>query len=258
MKKILLLGAALLAAMTASAVKFNVTVPEGTKVCYVVGAPNWGDNFVQMDKISDTQYSVETDLVDGTAYKYCAGNDWAYVEKDADGNEIPDRAHAESDVVVKWAAIQDPQVATVYNDITINIQASAVPTIWWWGCGSQCPNAELKGETWPGPAMEAIAGAEGWYTFTLSQVQEGLGAFKFVVDGNESAEISLASGENLCLDESGNKATCPEISTDLEETDAEDAVVAAFDITGKPVAADAAGIVILQYASGKAVKVFNN
>lgn len=50
----------------------------------------------------------------------------------------------------------------------------------------------------------------------------------------------------------------PATATDLEETDAEDAVVAAFDITGKPVAADAAGIVILQYASGKAVKVFNN
>lgn len=50
----------------------------------------------------------------------------------------------------------------------------------------------------------------------------------------------------------------PATATDLEETDAEDAVVAAFDITGKPVAADAAGIVILQYASGKAVKVINN
>ncbi|MBR3871996.1 MAG: hypothetical protein IKJ22_04635 [Paludibacteraceae bacterium] len=258
MKKILLLGAALLAAMTASAVTFNVTVPEGTKVCYVVGAPGWAANFVQMDKISDTQYSVETDLIDGTAYKYCAGNDWAYVEKDADGNEITDRAYSENDVVAKWAAIQDPEVATVYNDITINIQASVAPTIWWWGCGSKCPNAQDQGETWPGPTMEAIPGADGWYTYTLSQVQEGLGAFKFVVDGTESAEISLASGENLCLDESGNKATCPEISTDLEETDAEDAVVAAFDITGKPVAADAAGIVILQYASGKAVKVFNN
>ena len=258
MKKILLLGAALLAAMTASAVKFNVTVPEGTKVCYVVGAPGWGANFVQMDKISDTQYSVETDLVDGTAYKYCAGNDWAYVEKDADGNEITDRAHAESDVVAKWAAIQDPQVATVYNDIIISIQASAAPTIWWWGCGSKCPNAQDQGQTWPGPTMEAFPDADGWYTYSLSQVQEGLGAFKFVVNGTESAEISLASGENLCLDESGSQITCPEISTDLEDVDAEDAIIAAYDITGKPVAADAAGIVILQYASGKAVKVFNN
>jgi hypothetical protein len=50
----------------------------------------------------------------------------------------------------------------------------------------------------------------------------------------------------------------PATATDLEDVDAEDAVVAAFDITGKPVAADAKGIVILQYASGKAAKVFNN
>lgn len=49
----------------------------------------------------------------------------------------------------------------------------------------------------------------------------------------------------------------PSTSTDLEDIDAEDAVVAAYDITGKPVAADAKGLVILQYASGKAVKVFN-
>jgi hypothetical protein len=50
----------------------------------------------------------------------------------------------------------------------------------------------------------------------------------------------------------------PATATDLEDVDAEDAIIAAYDITGKPVAADAAGIVILQYASGKAVKVFNN
>ena len=49
----------------------------------------------------------------------------------------------------------------------------------------------------------------------------------------------------------------PATTTDLEDVDAEDAVVAAYDITGKPVAADAKGIVILQYASGKAAKVFN-
>ena len=46
-------------------------------------------------------------------------------------------------------------------------------------------------------------------------------------------------------------------STGVEDTVAEDVVVAAFDLTGKPVAADAQGIVILQYASGKAEKVVN-
>jgi hypothetical protein len=51
--------------------------------------------------------------------------------------------------------------------------------------------------------------------------------------------------------------TAPAASTAIDEADAEDAVVAAFDLLGRPVAADAAGYVILQYASGKSAKVFN-
>lgn len=49
----------------------------------------------------------------------------------------------------------------------------------------------------------------------------------------------------------------PSTSTGIEDIAADDEVVAAFDITGKPVAADAKGIVILQYKSGKAAKVIN-
>lgn len=45
--------------------------------------------------------------------------------------------------------------------------------------------------------------------------------------------------------------------TAIEDVIADDAVVAAYDLTGKPVAADAKGVVILQYASGKAAKVVN-
>ncbi len=49
----------------------------------------------------------------------------------------------------------------------------------------------------------------------------------------------------------------PATATDLEDVDAEDVVVAAYDLLGRPVAADAEGYVILQYASGKAEKIFN-
>lgn len=45
--------------------------------------------------------------------------------------------------------------------------------------------------------------------------------------------------------------------TAVEDAIANDEVVAAFDLTGKPVAADAKGVVILQYASGKAAKTVN-
>jgi hypothetical protein len=47
------------------------------------------------------------------------------------------------------------------------------------------------------------------------------------------------------------------VATAVEDAIANDEVVAAFDLTGKPVAADAKGVVILQYASGKAAKTVN-
>ena len=65
--------------------------------------------------------------------------------------------------------------------------------------------------------------------------------FTLVENGDGSLTLSYTTGT----------------TTDLEDIDAEDAVVAAYDLIGRPVAADAAGYVILQYASGKAAKVFN-
>lgn len=77
---------------------------------------------------------------------------------------------------------------------------------------------------------------------------------KMFVPGGQELTFTLVENGDGTLTLSYTTGT----STDLEETDAEDAVVAAYDLLGRPVAADAAGYVILQYASGKAVKVFNN
>ena len=90
----------------------------------------------------------------------------------------------------------------------------------------------VKQGTWDGPCATnqyLDVEADGVYnvTFTLS-------------NGVLSAQATLVT------------------TTDLEDIDAEDAVVAAYDLIGRPVAADAKGLVILQYASGKAVKVYNN
>lgn len=65
--------------------------------------------------------------------------------------------------------------------------------------------------------------------------------FTLVENGDGSLTLSYTTGA----------------TTGIEDIDAEDAVVAAYDLLGRPVAADAAGYVILQYASGKAAKVFN-
>lgn len=79
-------------------------------------------------------------------------------------------------------------------------------------------------------------------------------------DADANVVITLAEPSNVSVSFDGTLITVvitPAQATDLEDVDAEDAVVAAYDITGKPVAADAKGLVILQYASGKAVKIFN-
>ena len=80
--------------------------------------------------------------------------------------------------------------------------------------------------------------------------------FEVTLDGCYDIYLKLKyEADNVYFGASDN---CQETPTDLEDVDAEDAVVAAYDLLGRPVAADAAGYVILQYASGKAVKVFNN
>ena len=79
-------------------------------------------------------------------------------------------------------------------------------------------------------------------------------AEKMFVPGGVEVTFTLVENADGSLTLSYTTGT----ATDLEDVDAEDAVVAAYDLLGRPVAADAAGYVILQYASGKAVKVFNN
>ena len=89
---------------------------------------------------------------------------------------------------------------------------------------------------------------------TLINTNEGLTEpNKLKVPGGVEVTFTLVENGDGTLTLSYTTGT----STDLEDVDAEDAVVAAYDITGKPVAADAKGLVILQYASGKAVKIFN-
>ena len=89
---------------------------------------------------------------------------------------------------------------------------------------------------------------------TLINTNQGLeDANKLKVPGGVEVTFTLVENADGTLTLSYTTGT----ATDLEDVDAEDAVVAAYDLLGRPVAADAAGYVILQYASGKAAKVFN-
>lgn len=122
---------------------FNVTVPTPTYECWVVGNFNgWNNNEYQMTKVDDTHYTITITIPDekfdslqasvdngvqGIKYKYLSGGgDWAYVEKDANGNEISDRVYtAGNDVVQKWALVYNPNVEPIPMTVTIIAQVPA-------------------------------------------------------------------------------------------------------------------------------------
>ena len=98
-----------LAALSASAVTFNVKVPSGTKKCYVCGDFNGWDAGGALELTSsgaDLFTLTLSDVSDADVakgYKYLCGQDWTYVEKDASGGEISNRtAIGNPDVVGSW------------------------------------------------------------------------------------------------------------------------------------------------------------
>ena len=105
-------------------VTYNVTVPAGTNMCYIVGAmtDSW-TQFVEMEMVDATHYTITLDNAAKTdEYKYTCGPDWKYVEKNADGSERGNRTWAEQDVVEAWAEI--------YNAVEdIHIDANTIEKV---------------------------------------------------------------------------------------------------------------------------------
>lgn len=253
MKKLLLLAAAFAAFCSASALTYNVTVPAGTKACYIAGEMTvWA--FTEMTKVNETTYTVE--IATATAadkYKYCSGPSWDYVEKTAGGADVQDREYSSADVVEKWAAIYDPGEVATYVDITVMINYAEAPTIWWWGAGDQCPNAADLGYSWPGPDMEEVEGAAGWYKWDFNDVKESLGV-TFKIDGDALGELKTT--ESACYNEAGQKTLCPVI-TAADEAQANAAeVVGVFNMIGQPVSAETPGLKIFVYSDGTTEKKY--
>lgn len=110
----LILGLILLTSFNLDAqVSYTVTVPSGTKDCFISGEMNgWVPH--EMTKVSDTQYTIQ---IDGTStvqqYKYCSGPSLInYVEKNSNGYNITNRTYQSNDVVQRWTAVWTPGAAT--------------------------------------------------------------------------------------------------------------------------------------------------
>ena len=103
---------------------YNVTVPAGTKACYICGNMT-GWEFTEMTKVNDTQYTITIEgAKKGDEYKYASGSAWDYVEKDNNGNEMANRIYVDgNDVVAKWASVFDPDA--VEQELTYNVTVPA-------------------------------------------------------------------------------------------------------------------------------------
>lgn len=102
----------LLFSIPLNAVTFNVTVPAGTQKCYVAGAwHGWAaGSALELEKNGTNSFTLTlpdvTQAQVEAGYKYLAGRDWTYVEKNADGSELSNRiSMGNPDVVAKWAAV---------------------------------------------------------------------------------------------------------------------------------------------------------
>ena len=122
--------------------------------------------------------------------------------------------------------IQGAAVIINYVDITIRVKADVAPTIWWWGAGSKCPNADatLDAEgvkyTWDNqPVMTAVDGLTGWYEWVLKEVNEDSGVSFKINSGS-----TIVAKESTCYGVDGNILSCPG-ATALSNIEVENAAV---------------------------------
>ncbi len=130
MKKLFTLMLALMsifaATQSVSALTYNVTVPAGTKACYITGEMNgWSPAATPLTKVTETTYTIDLPTAtEGMKYQYLSGPDWQYIEKDAAGAAITDRTWSANDVVVKWLTtfIPDERDVTIEALVPLDIK----------------------------------------------------------------------------------------------------------------------------------------
>ena len=198
-------------------ITYNVTVPAGTKACYIAGEMNsW--SFTEMTKVDDTHYTLK--LADATAtmkYKYCSGPGWAYVEKSASGDEIGDRTYTNADVVVKWASVYDPGNAPTpgeAKDITIKAK---VPATW---------TNTITAWVWPtgGNGKEVTPAKEGeWYVYTENCSELNI-IFKNGAgwNGDKNQTVDITISESTCVEITAGTGKANYTKVDCEENPGEE------------------------------------
>ena len=149
MKKIFTSFVALVAMLflvqSVSALTYTVTVPAGTKACYITGEMNgWSPSATPLTKVNETTYTIDLPTAtEGMKYQYLSGPDWKYIEKNADGTAITDRTWSAADVVVNWLEVFTPDE----REVTIEaLVPSEVKVLYLVGSfnGWKSPSEEFK------------------------------------------------------------------------------------------------------------------
>ena len=128
---------------------YSVTVPAGTKACYICGAMTGWSTFEPMIKIDETHYSISiSGATPADEYKYSSGPGWGYSDV-----VQPNRTYSPNDVVTGWQTIYDPAVAAV--DVVYDVTVPSTDKCFIWG----------KCTSWVGTEMTKISNTH--FTITL-------------------------------------------------------------------------------------------
>ena len=207
---------------------YSVTVPVGTKACYIAGEMNeW--THVAMTKVDETHYTITyTNATEAMKYKYCSGPSWDYVEMQADGvTDIQERTYAANDVVAVWKAVyvpeDNPNPDTPNPDdpneegkIVVKAQVPAhwtyIISAWVWETG--------------GEGRVVFPTQEGnWYVIREACQTELNVVFRngadWSTDANKTVDITLSESTCIKLSQTGTSAATYTV-VDCETTDLED------------------------------------
>ena len=161
MKKVLLFLCAMLT-LNAMALTYKVTVPTGTKACYIAGEMNeW--KFQEMEMVDETHYTIEiADATNAQKYKYACGPDWQYVEKTSGNGDVSDRTYNANDNVAKWAKGYTPETFTIPEGLlSFNEGENVVFYInsqKWNNVNAYAWNNQGNNGSWPGVAITKVNG----------------------------------------------------------------------------------------------------
>ena len=201
-------------------VTYTVTVPAGTKACYIAGEMNgWSQQ--EMTKVDETHYTITiATATTAMKYKYCSGPSWDYVEMQADGvNDVQDRTYSANDVVETWKAVYDPNGSENPDpnpepkDIMVKAKMpegwTNTITAWVWATGENGTEVTLTREG-------------DWYVYTQNCTELNI-IFKngtgWNGDVNQTVDILLK--ESTCLQVIAGEGKATYTIVDCETTDIE-------------------------------------